>query len=154
MQKSILQKITRFCAYQERTQQEVREKLRSFKIFGEEAEEIISYLVTENFINEERLAISFAGGKFRTKQWGKQKIEYALRQKHLSEHCIRKGLEAIEQTEYEQTLTELLRKKYELLTQEEPNLFLRKQKTFRYALQKGYELDLIQKLGKGIFPRD
>ena len=50
----------------------------------EVAEEVIVYLIGENFINEERFAKAFAGGKFRIKKWGKIKIKQALKEKGLS----------------------------------------------------------------------
>lgn len=134
-------KATRFCAYQERTQQEVREKLRDLGIYGDQAEEIITQLILDNFINEERFAQAFAGGKFRIKKWGRVKIEYALKQKGLSAYCIKKGMAEIEDEDYEHTLTQLIEKKFPLI--QESNIALRKQKLAQYLIGKGYESDLI-----------
>jgi regulatory protein len=134
-------KASRFCAYQERTQQEVREKLRDLGIYGDQAEEIISQLILDNFINEERFAQAFAGGKFRIKKWGRVKIEYALKQKGLSPYCIKKGMAEIEEDDYEKTLLELIAKKFPLI--QENNIALRKQKLAQYLIGKGYESDLI-----------
>ena len=64
-------KLANFCAYQERSQQEVREKLVKMGILSDDLEDIIAFLISENFLNEERFAIAFAGGKFRIKHWGK-----------------------------------------------------------------------------------
>src|SRR6478609_905032 len=72
------QKASSFCAYQERTQQEVRDKLWELQVNRDWIEEIISQLIVENFINEERFAKAFAGGKFRIKKWGKVKIVMEL----------------------------------------------------------------------------
>jgi regulatory protein len=134
-------KAARFCAYQERTQQEVREKLREWRMYGDEAEEVICLLIQDNFINEERFAQAFAGGKFRIKKWGKVKIEYALRQKGLSEYCIRKGLAEIDDESYQKTIEDLLQKKFSLIEAE--NIYERKNKLAQYAIGKGYESELV-----------
>ena len=66
-----------------------------FKLHKNEVEQLITQLIEEDFLNEERFAIAYAGGKFRIKQWGKEKIKYALKQKRVSDYCIRKALAAI-----------------------------------------------------------
>jgi regulatory protein len=84
-----LDKIVNYCSYQERSHTEVREKLFSFGLYKEQVEELITYLIGENYLNEERYAIAFAGGKFRMKGWGRIKIRYALKQHRISEFCIK-----------------------------------------------------------------
>ncbi len=121
---------------------EVREKCRELKLYGDEAEEAIAHLVTEGFLNEERYAKAFAGGKFRMRQWGRQKIRQALKQKQLSEYCIRKGLAEIDQDAYEQTLLQLAERKYGSLRGEQ--YLKRRYKTLQYLLQKGYEQELAR----------
>ena len=128
-----------FCAYQERTPDEVRERLREWNIRGEDAEVVVSRLVEEDFLSEGRFARAFAGGKFRIKHWGRLKIRHELRARGLSESCIRQGLLEIDEAAYRQTLQQLLEKKNDSL-QDEP--VARKQKLLRYALSKGYENDL------------
>src|SRR5882757_6205956 len=71
-------KIQKYCAYQERSHQEVKHKLHTYGLTVDEADEIISSLITDNFLNEERFAKAFAGGKFRIKKWGRNKIEHEL----------------------------------------------------------------------------
>ncbi|HCM75832.1 MAG TPA: RecX family transcriptional regulator, partial [Cytophagales bacterium] len=70
-----LQKIYHYCAYQERSHKEVRNKLYDYGLWGSEVEDLLTRLITEDFLNEERFAKSFAGGKFRMKKWGRIKIE-------------------------------------------------------------------------------
>jgi regulatory protein len=137
----------RFCAYQERTQQEVRERLAEWGVYGEDAEVMIVQLIEDNFINEERFAKVYAGGKFRLKKWGRIKIEHALRQKGLSDYCVEKGLAEITTKEYQQTLRKLLEKKWNSLM--EDSAFQRKAKTAQYAIGKGYESELIWEILKG-----
>ena len=95
-----LPKIKQFCAYQERCHSEIKEKLYGYGLSLNDAEEIISKLVEENFLNEERFAIHFAGGKFRIKQWGRIKIKYELKKKNVSDYCIKKALAAINMSDY------------------------------------------------------
>lgn len=93
-------KIKHYCAYQERSHKEVKEKLFSFGLYKTEVETLIVQLIEENYLNEERFAIAYAGGKFRIKLWGRQKIKYALKQKQVSDYCIKKALMAIDNDEY------------------------------------------------------
>jgi regulatory protein len=130
-----------YCAYQERSQDDVRERLREWNIRGEDAESVISRLIEENFLNEERFAKAFVGGKFRMKQWGRLKIRQELRSHGLTEACIKLAMKEINEQEYRQTLYRLLEKKNELLKDEET--VIRKQKLIRYVLSKGYENDLV-----------
>ncbi|MBC8109525.1 MAG: RecX family transcriptional regulator [Verrucomicrobia bacterium] len=136
-----------FCAYQERTQQEVKDKLiYEYGQTADEADEIVSDLIEQNFINEERFAKAFAGGKFRMKKWGRIKIEHELKQRGLSAYCIRQGLKEISEADYLQTLYQLIEKKEKTITLENP--LLRQQKLARFALTKGYENDLVWKVLK------
>lgn len=121
---------------------EVREKLYSFGLHKNEVDEIISTLITENYLNEERFAIHFAGGKFRMKQWGKIKIKQALKNKQVSEYCIRKALKEIDNNEYRQTFFKLAEQKLKTLKQEK-NIFIKKRKLQDFLMQKGYEREMI-----------
>ncbi len=134
-------KAARFCAYRERTQKEVREKVHSYGLFGDDAELVVSELITEGFINEERFATSYAGGKFRLKKWGKLKIKQGLEQHGLTVYCVNKGLAAIDDEAYLITLKTLLEKKWDQL--EVADVFIRRHQTARFLIGKGYEPDLI-----------
>lgn len=134
-------KAAKFCAYQERTQAEVRAKLNEYGFWGEEAEAVIARLIEENFINEERFARTYAGSKFRLKKWGRLKIKQALQQKQLSAYCIKAGLEEITDDAYKATLQELLTKKIPQI--KASNSLVLKQKLVNYALSKGYESEWI-----------
>ena len=138
-----LQKLKHYCAYQERCHSEVKEKLYALGVWKKDQDEIISTLIEENYLNEERFARMFAGGKFRMKNWGKKKIEYALKDKKVSSYSINKGLKEIDEEAYLQLLEKLTEKKYESLRSEQH--LVRKKKTMDYLLQKGFEPDLISK---------
>jgi regulatory protein len=137
-----LLKIKHYCTYQERCHAEVREKLRSFCLDKKEAEEIITQLIEENYVNEERFAIQFAGGKFRMKQWGKVKIKHALRQKEVSDYCINKALMQINEADYKKTIRKLSALKLKALKSIK-NVFEKRKKLSDHLLQKGFERSLI-----------
>ena len=135
-------KAAKYCAYQERTQQQVRDKLYGLGCTSDETEEIISALIIDGFINEERFALTFAGGKFGLKKWGRIKIKYQLSALNISEYCINKALESIDESEYSLTLDGLVAKKWnEIKEKSHPNPA---QKIINFAMQKGYEVDLIK----------
>ena len=141
--KQALPKLMKYCAYQERTHQEAREKLYECGVYGDDAEAIIVQLIEDNFLNEERYAKAFAGGKFRMMGWGRQKILYALKQKGISAYCIKKGMAEIEDTDYLQMLQKLLQKKRDDLASKESNMLIIKQKIAQYLISKGYESELV-----------
>ena len=140
-----LQKIKPFCAYQERNHQEVKEKLYSYGLYKDQVENLLSQLIAENYLNEERFALAFAGGKFRMKGWGKVKIKHQLAQYRISEYCIKKALSSIDETTYRRTLEKLFSTKQTSLKSEK-NIFVKKRKIANYLQQKGYESSLIHEL--------
>jgi len=140
-----LQKLRHYCGYQERSHSEVKEKLYSLGIWKKDQDEIISTLIEENYLNEERFAIAFAGGKFRMKQWGRVKIKYELKQKQVSEYSIKKALKEIDEDTYRETLQKLYEDKWDSLKGEK-NIFIKITKTRDYLLQKGYEGELVKNL--------
>ncbi len=149
--KDALRKAASFCAYQERTQQEVRDRLNEWDIYGDDAEEVIAELISQNYLNEERFAKSFAGGKFRVKHWGKRKIRQHLQQRGIAGYNLEQAMKEIAPDDYRETLAELLDKKRLLIRDDNPLVV--KQKLVRYALSKGYESELIwQVLGQGDEP--
>ncbi len=134
-------KLANFCAYQERSQQEVREKLVKMGIASDDLEDIIVFLISENFLNEERFAIAYAGGKFRVKHWGKLKIKNALRLKGTSEPCIRKALQLIDQDTYTQVLKKEIKRKAKEIS--ESNVIKKTNKLAAYLIGKGFESELV-----------
>lgn len=133
--------IRRFCAYQERAQQEVRDKLYEYGLSTPDVEELISELIGENFLNEARFAEQYAGGHFRIKHWGKLKIQYALQQKRVSAYNIKKALQIIDLDDYERVALELTTKKWKSLRGQ--GLLSKKQKTKSFMHQRGFEPAII-----------
>lgn len=151
MDRLILQKAASYCAYQERTQDEVRQRLKQWGVWGDEAEELIAELIAQNYLSEERFAKTYAGGKFRVKKWGRMRIRQELTRRGLTDFTIRQGMGEIDDKTYETTLYQLLVKKNNALEATEPDMFKRKQKLARYALAKGYESELVWKLIEQIY---
>ncbi len=145
--KSFLLKAAQFCVYQERTQQEVRDKLYSWGASSDEVEEVIAYLIIENYLNESRFAKQFAGGKFRVKRWGRRKIRYELKGKGLSERCIEEGIAEISDDDYQEVILELIDKQREKM-KSEPNPLVRQRKMVDHLANKGFEPDLVLDLIK------
>jgi len=134
-------KAEHFCTYQERSQQEVRDRLYEWGLWPEAVEGIISSLIAENFINEERFAEVYAKSKFNQKGWGKLKIKQGLKFKRIPEVLIKKALLGIADDDYLKSLQNVLLKKVPAIM--ERDTFKRKYKLHHYALSRGYESDLI-----------
>lgn len=137
----IRKKIYHYCAYQERCHQEVRNKLYSLGLSSHDVDEMITHLITEGYLNEERFAKLFAGGKFRQQKWGRIKIVQVLEGKGLTKNCIQSGLKEIDEDDYRKTIAELVEKKSQQVRQE--NLFVTRDQIARYVIQKGFEPDLV-----------
>lgn len=142
-----LNKIKQYCAYQERCHFEVKNKLFEFGLTTNELDNIIVKLIQENYLNEQRFAIHFAGGKFRMKQWGRVKIQYELKQKQIGITIIKKALQQIDEDDYLKALTKLYKSHIE---KQKGVLQMRKLKTLKYLQQKGFEINMINEVAKSI----
>ena len=141
-------KISRYWSYQERSHSEVEQKLHSFKLAYDQVNEILAWLIVEGYLNEERFAIAFAGGKFRIKNWGKIKIKQHLQQKKVSDYSIKTALDKLDKEEYNETIKKLISKKAEF--SEAKNVYELRNKVARYVINKGYEPDEVWQLVKTI----
>ena len=136
-----LQKLKHFCGYQERSHYETTQKLYSLGLYKKDVEILLSQLIEENYLNEERYATAFASGRFRIKQWGRIKIKYELHQHKVSSYNITQALKSIDNADYLNTLNSLAAKKWASLKGEQ---YLNKQaKTTSFLLQRGFEQPLI-----------
>lgn len=149
MNTAILKKAANYCVYQERTQAEVRKRLQEWKVWGDEAEEIIAWLITENYLSEERFAKAFAGGKFRVKKWGRLRIKAELKARNMSKYVMEVAMKEIPNDDYYTTAAQLIEKKFESL-QTESNYLKRKQRTFNYLISKGYESNIVLEILKDL----
>jgi len=133
-----IDRMRKFCSYQERAHSEVRTKLIKLQVYGDDLEEIMSQLVSEDYLNEERYARSYVRGKFRMNKWGKFKIRMHLKQKRVSEYCINKGMEEIDEEEYISMVDDLLTRKLA-----GNNDFKSRQKARDSVMRKGFEPGVI-----------
>lgn len=139
-----LEKARSYCAYQERSQQEVIQKLKSFKLSEDELNYVLLQLIQGDYLNEERYAQAYVSGKVRIKKWGKRKIKHQLKQKGLTDKCIEIGFKEVDQEEYFETLKNVASYKWE--TVNEPNAYKKKQKVMSYLYGRGFETDLINEV--------
>lgn len=136
------EKLSTYCAYQERCQWEARRKLYEKGIQGDKAEELLGEMVTEGFIDEERFARAFARGKFKLKKWGRTRIQRELKMREISPRCIQYGLSEIDPEEYYDVLLTQTERKWEKTTEKEP--YKKRFKVSQYLMSKGFEQDLVQ----------
>lgn len=137
----------RYAALQERSHLEVRNKLQSWGYYGDELEEIVADLILKDFLNEERFARAYAHGKFVMNHWGRRLIRKGLKQKGISEPCIRMGMEEIDEEEYRQTLVSLLTKYWQ---KRNDMPMQRKAALVNFAVRKGYEPELCWEIASEI----
>lgn len=136
-----LQKAEAYCAYQERSQYEVRGKLISLGVRGVDLENIITELIEHNFLNEERFALAYAQGKLRMKSWGRRKIAEGLKFKQVSAPLIKKALKSLDDDEYLAKLKALLNKKRTAIKEKKEYQAI--YKLSQYAISRGFEPDLV-----------
>jgi len=139
--KSAKVKAAAWCAYQERAPLEARQKLIGMGLEEAAVEQAIDWLVQEGFVHEERFARAFVGGKFRLKQWGREKIRYGLRTKGITGLVIEKALEEIDPAEYLETAKALYQKKSREWAGTPTER--QKQKLYNFLVNKGYESILV-----------
>jgi regulatory protein len=139
--RTALVKAESFCAYQERAQQEVRNKLYEWGLWPDEVEELISELINTNFLNEERFTLAYVSGKFNIKKWGKIKIKQGLKLKRIPDKMILKALNSIDYDDYLKTVLAAAEKKSKTIIEKDP--YKKKYKLTTYLMGKGFENDVI-----------
>ncbi len=144
----VLDKMAKYCAYQERCVKDVRDKLKTFDLPQKEKDKIIDYLVDNRFVNDERFARSFVRGKINQSGWGINKIRFHLIQKGIAKDIIDEALTQTDEDLYRQRLIDILKTKSKTVKAE--NDFERKSKLAAYAMQKGFEGSLVWEVINGI----
>ncbi|MBT4413409.1 MAG: RecX family transcriptional regulator [Polaribacter sp.] len=139
----IKRKLEHYCAYQDRCHKEVEQKMWEFNLIPEAKELILLSLMKDDFLNEERFSKSYARGKFRIKNWGKQRTVRELKFRDISAYNIKTALKEIDETEYLKTLYSITENRNEVIS--EPNVYKRKKKLIDFLMRKGFENDLIFK---------
>lgn len=144
----VLKKVQHYCAYQERSHYEVREKLYSLGLYKGQVETLLTQLIEDDYLNEERFARQFVRGKFNLKKWGRVKIKYELKLKRVSEYNIKIGLKEISDGDYLAAMKKLVVDKWAMLKGE--HHISRQAKAMAYLQQKGYEPALVQQAIKEV----
>jgi regulatory protein len=148
---TIIEKAKSYCAYQERSHKEARSKLMELGVYGEDLEDCILELIEENYLNEERYACAIARGKFKIKHWGRVKIKQSLKYQDISDYCIKKAMQEIDENEYLRVLDKLSENKTNELRNEK-NKFVKQTKLKNFLLQRGFENDLVYDIVKKYVP--
>jgi len=134
-------KLKQYCSYQDRCHNEVEKKLKTFDVISEVKEQIISNLISENYLNETRFCKSFVRGKFKIKNWGKRKITLELNSRKVSNYNLKEGLKEINEIDYLDKLETLFNKK--LASLDHLSLINKKKKILSFLLYRGWETNLI-----------
>jgi len=145
----VLEKMAKYCAYQERCVKDVAEKLRTYPLSEQDQETILAYLLDNRFVSDERYAKSFVKGKINQSGWGGNKIRFHLTQKGIDKELIDQALGQTDEDVYRQRLVEILRAKAKTVKAE--NDYERKRKLAAFALQRGFEAPLVWEVLKEDF---
>ena len=137
----VLDKMAKYCAYQERCVKDVQDKLKTFDLPQAEKDKILDYLLDNRFVNDERFAKSFVRGKVNQSGWGLNKIRFHLVQKGIAKEFIDEALGQTDEAVYRQRLIDILKTKSKTVKAE--NDFEKKRKLAAYAMQKGFESNLV-----------
>lgn len=144
-----LDKMAKYCAYQERCVKDVVEKLKTFDLSEKDRKEILNYLIDNRFVNDERFAKSFVRGKINQSGWGLNKIRFHLIQKGIDKALIDEALQGTDEEIYRQRLLDILRSKSK--TVKAANDFEKKRKLAAFAMQRGFEASLVWEVLKEDF---
>src|SRR5690606_29947188 len=142
----IKQKMAAYCSYQDRCHQEVEQKMRDFLLIPEAKDEILLYLMRENYLNEERFTRSYIRGKFYIKSWGRNKIRQHLKFKGVPEKLISKCFDEIDDDDYAKTIAKIYA---QYLARQTGKEYQKKSKTVKYLLGRGFEYEEINKVSAG-----
>lgn len=135
------EKMKNYCAREERAKSDVIKKMDLLGLSNENQQYIIDVLLNENYLNEKRFSQSFCRGKFKTKNWGKRKIIYALKKKCIAENYIEQAIQSISEKEYLEVLDKLFNQKKRKTL--DANIFIRKKKIANFLIQRGFESSLV-----------
>ena len=149
VREDILVKLRRYCDYQDRCHQEVRRKLLSLQVYGDDLEEALAILIEEDLLNEERYARNFARGRHRIKGWGRHRIRRELKVRQISDYCIRKAMEEIDDDDYRQHLLQLLHRRSNQHPADWP-AGKRAEDLREHAMRWGYELPLVAEASREV----
>ena len=139
-EKVIIEKIQSYCLYQDRCIKEVKNKLYSFKVSSQLVENIVEYLIDNDYLNEERYTKMFIQGKLRIKKWGRIKLKYELRSKGIDIKIINEHINQINEEDYIEYFNEFSTNKIKFLKGSNDQ---KKRSFINYFTYRGWENNLI-----------
>jgi regulatory protein len=146
--KALMEKLRKYCAYQERSHHDVVQKMWDLNIPQEWRDEMLLALIQESFLNEERFARSYVRGKFNIKKWGRIKIIQGLKQHDVSKRCIQLALNEIDEESYLEALQEAIEMKRSKLKEKNP--WKRRGAIYRFVTGRGFEGNLVSEAIKDL----
>ena len=140
-EQEVLKRLTALCARGEHCAYEMREKMRRWDVDEEVQQRVVSYLEQHHFIDEERYCRAFVNDKLTHNRWGRRKVEQALYAKRISAEVQRRVLDEVSGEDYVAQLRPLLEAKSKSVKAE--NDYERRTKLIRFALSRGFTMDII-----------
>ena len=139
----ILKRLEYFCAYQERCEYDVLEKVKKLGLQNpEKTEMLIKRLQKDGFLDQKRFVNSYITGKVSIKKWGVNKIRAGLVQKRIEPVIIARGIMEIDAGLYQENLQALFEKKI-LALKDYKTDYQQKSKVIRFLSSKGYSSEEI-----------
>ena len=140
----LLKKAAAYCSKQETCSADVETKLQTWGADTGQKEKIVSYLIEQKYIDNERFCRAFVNDKLRFNKWGRLKIVQALRMKQIPENIQQGVFNEMDVSLYEQILAELLHKKVREI--KASGSYERRGKLLNFALQRGFEYAIAERL--------
>lgn len=141
-EQEMLYTLTAMCASAEHCSYEMCEYLRRWEATDAEQERILRYLIKEKYIDDERYCRSFVKDKILYNKWGERKINQALYLKQIPQELRRKVLAEVDDKDYLAVLRPLIKNKDKSIKGDNP--YERNGKLIRFALSRGFTMDLIR----------
>ena len=132
------------CARSEQCSYELRQKLNRWGLSTHDAEKIITHLIANRYVDDNRFTRAFVNDKIRFERWGQRKVWMALRQKGIPEETIRENLEELDEEQIYDNLKHLLSKKRKTIKDTDPRKI--REKLLRFGLSRGYTYDQLARV--------
>ena len=137
----------RFLNYKQRTEKEVIDKLRSFKLTEESIKTVMDFLKEFKFVNDENYAKLYVESKKLLKPEGRRTVKMRLALKGINKELSDKSVEENYSEEEELNKARLLYLKYRKKVRGK-NEADKKQKCYRYLVSKGFSYDIASSVMK------
>lgn len=137
---NMLVKMAGLCANAEQCSADIRQKILKHGFSQDDATKILTYLLTNKYIDDARYSRAYAVDKVRFSRWGKMKVRMGLHAKGISDSDISQALEYIPEKEYAEVIEKTLLAKARSLDLKDVK---DRQKLYRHMASRGFESQLI-----------